>query len=104
MSEPFVFDSRYELCKSPYGAVLTGTAVTLHTRPLLRDGFVRCTLLLHEEFAGLRRELEMTPGPKEDDRIRFDLVLDAPAQPELVWYHFRFEKQDGTAVPVRTAP
>ena len=47
MSEPFVFDSRYELCKSPYGAVTTGTAVTLHVRPLQQDGYVRCTLLLH---------------------------------------------------------
>ena len=98
MSEPFVFDSRYALCKSPYGAVLTGTAVTFHIRPLLRDGYVRCTMLVHEEFADRHTELELTRGPQEEDRVRFDLVLDAPAQPELVWYHFRLWKQDGTSV------
>ena len=55
MSEPFVFDTRCTLCKFPFGAVPCGERVTLHVRPEAREGFVRCTLLLREEFAGLQQ-------------------------------------------------
>ena len=97
MSEPFVFDPRHELCKLPFGAVVTGSSVELHVRPLQREGFVRCQLVLLEEFSGRRRELEMSPFGPEGERFRFDLLLDAPAQPELVWYHFRLWRADGSS-------
>lgn len=96
MSEPYVFDPRHALCKQPYGAVVCGSTVTLHVRPLIRDKYVRCTLVLLEEFAAQRREYELTCGPEEGDRVRFDLEMTAPAQPDLVWYHFRLTKEDGT--------
>ena len=96
MSEPFVFDSRHPLCKQPYGAVVTGTQVSLHIRPLTRDGFTGCTLMLLEEFSGLRKEYAFTKGVAEGDRTRFDLEFTVPAQPELIWYHFRLTKADGS--------
>ena len=34
MSEPFVFDPRCDACKTPYGAVPLGAAVSLRVRPL----------------------------------------------------------------------
>ena len=52
MSEPFVFDSRCDQCKTPYGAVTAGTAVTLHVRPLERENFDHCALICIHEFAG----------------------------------------------------
>ena len=39
MSEPFVFDSRYPLFKTPFGAVTCGQTVTFRCRPLAAEGF-----------------------------------------------------------------
>ena len=103
MSEPFVFDPRHELCKQPYGAVISGTKVKLHVRPLTRERFTGCTLMLLEEFSGQRREYPLTIGAAEGDRTRFDLEFTAPAQPELVWYHFRLTKPMAPS-PFWTAP
>ena len=36
MRDPFVFDSRSEFCKKPYGAVPCGSDVVFHVRPLTR--------------------------------------------------------------------
>lgn len=96
MSEPFVFDSRCPSCKTPFGAVPCGTAVTYHTRPLAREGFTHCSLVCRTEFAGRTEERELTPGPSQGDRVRFDLTLSAPGEPDLVWYYFRFWRQDGS--------
>jgi 4-alpha-glucanotransferase len=97
MSEPFVFDSRCELCKYPYGAAVCGTSVILHVRPLAREGFVRCTVTLRSEFAGSSRELELVRDGTDGDRDRFSLTFQVPEEPELVWYAFRFFRPDGTA-------
>lgn len=96
MSEPFVFDSRCELCKSPYGAVSCGTAVTLHVRPLAAEGFSHCALVLRAEFAGRAEERELQREGSDGDRVRFSLTFDAPSEPELVWYHFRLWRDDGS--------
>lgn len=96
MSEPFVFDSRCEFCKAPYGAVPCGTAVTLHVRPLASEGFSHCALIRREEFAGRTVEQELTRDGPEGDRVRFSLTFPAPAAPELVWYHFRVWRENGT--------
>lgn len=45
MRDPFVFDSRSEFCKKPYGAVPCGSDVVFHVRPLTRDGYSRCVLV-----------------------------------------------------------
>ena len=96
MSEPFVFDSRCELCKSPYGAVPCGGAVYFHVRPLASERFSHCALVCREEFSGQSRERELSCDGPEGDRIRFSLALSAPPEPELVWYHFRLWRDDGS--------
>lgn len=96
MSEPFVFDSRYELCKAPYGAVVCGSSVTLHVRPLASEVFSHCALVSREEFAGRTLEQELVRDGPEGDRVRFSLTFSAPASPELIWYHFRFWRNDGS--------
>lgn len=96
MSEPFVFDPRCDLCKSPFGAVVCGQTITLHCRPLTAEGFTHCSLLLYREFADLRTEQELTCDGPEAERTRFSITLPAPEEPDLVWYHFRFWREDGS--------
>ena len=94
MSEPFVFDPRCTLCKYPYGAVPCGAPVTLHVRPEGWEGFVRCTLLLRQEFSGQDREWELPAEGWDGERQRFSLTFPAPETPELCWYAFRFTRAD----------
>ena len=96
MSEPFVFDPRCDACKEPFGAVVCGTTVTFHCRPLASEGFTHCALVLFYEFAGVRQELELSWSGPAGERVCFSGQLTAPALPELVWYHFRFWREDGT--------
>lgn len=96
MSEPFVFDPRCELCKVPFGAVRCRQSVLFCVRPLAREGFIHCALVIHLEFSGLREEHELHCDGPEGDRLRFSMTLDAPQQPELLWYHFRFWREDGS--------
>ncbi len=96
MSEPFVFDPRWEGCKSPYGAVPTGRTVTLHIRPLAAEGFTHCTLIQLREFDRSSFETSMPFSGMDGDRARFSLTFSAPAEPELVWYCFRLRREDGS--------
>lgn len=96
MSEPFVFDSRCELCKFPFGAVVCAASVTLHVRPLSAEGFSHCALCWRSEFSGAAGETELPPDGTDGDRARFSLVWTAPEEPELVWYHFRLWREDGS--------
>ena len=96
MSEPFVFDPRCTLCKYPYGAVPCGAPVTLHVRPEGWEGFVRCTLLLRQEFSGQDREWELPAEGWDGERQRFSLTFPAPETPELCWYAFRLTRADGS--------
>ena len=96
MSEPFVFDPRCDLCKEPFGAAVCGTAVTFHCRPLASEHFSHCALVAVCEFSGTRQELELSLEGPAGERICFSGVFSAPPQPELVWYHFRFWREDGT--------
>lgn len=96
MSEPFVFDPRCELCKLPYGAVPAGAGITLHVRPLSRENFDHCSLICLFEFSGSRRETELIREGTDGDRVRFSLSFAAPDYPELVWYYFRFWRNDGS--------
>ena len=96
MSEPFVYDPRYGLCKSPFGAAVCGTPVYFHCRPLASEDFTHCALVIHREFSGQREEREMIQDGVDGERIRFSLTFTAPAEPELIWYHFRFWREDGT--------
>nr|WP_326127301.1 glycoside hydrolase family 13 protein [uncultured Oscillibacter sp.] len=96
MSEPFVFDPRHSLCKTPFGAVPCGESVTLHCRPLASDGFQHCAVVLLGEFSGTESHVELSRGDPEGDRVRFSGSVSAPSEPELIWYHFRFWRDDGT--------
>ena len=96
MSEPFVFDPRCELCKTPFGAVVCGQEVTFSCRPLSSEGFTHCALVLYREFSGKGQEIELSPAGFLGDRVCFYTVFRAPEEPELVWYHFRFWRDDGS--------
>ena len=96
MSEPFVFDTRCDLCKVPFGAVVCGREVTIHCRPMTCEGFSNCSIVLHSEFAKVWKEYELSVTGAAGDRTCFSVTFPAPDQPDLVWYHFRFRRSDGT--------
>ena len=97
MSEPFVFDPRYHRCKQPFGAVVCGEAVSFHCRPLKSEGFTHCYLVMHEEFSGILEEYQMSYiGEEEDGRVCFATEVLAPKNPDLVWYYFRFWRDNHT--------
>ena len=98
MLDPFVFDSRSESCKKPYGAVPCGTAVSYAVRPLRREGWSRCVLVTQREFSGQTAELELPCTGQDGDRNRFSGIFSAPAEPELVWYWFRLFREDGSSI------
>ena len=98
MLDPFVFDSRSESCKKPYGAVPCGTAVSYTVRPLRREGWSRCVLVTQREFSGQTAELELPCTGQNGDRNRFSGIFSAPAEPELVWYWFRLFREDGSSI------
>ena len=98
MLDPFVFDSRSESCKKPYGAVPCGTAVSYTVRPLRREGWSRCVLVTQREFSGQTAELELPCTGQDGDRNRFSGIFPAPAEPELVWYWFRLFREDGSSI------
>ena len=98
MLDPFVFDSRSESCKKPYGAVPCGTAVSYTVRPLRREGWSRCVLVTQREFSAQTAELELPCTGQDGDRNRFSGIFSAPAEPELVWYWFRLFREDGSSI------
>ena len=98
MRDPFVFDSRSEFCKKPFGAVPCGTAASYTVRPLRREGWSRCVLVTQREFSGQMTELELPCTGQDGDRNRFSGIFSAPAEPELVWYWFRLFREDGSSI------
>ena len=96
MTEPFVFDPRHPLCKTPFGAVVCGADVSLRCRPLAAEGFTHCALVLREEFAGRLRELPLSYLEQDGERACFGLHFSAPREPDLLWYHFRLWRDDGS--------
>ena len=93
-----VFDSRDLGYKEPFGAASLGTRVRLTLRPPVQEGFTACTLLLWHEFAAHLQEVELSPAGTEDGCALFRGGYLLPLKPELIWYSFRFRRQDGTAV------
>ncbi len=94
MSERYVFDPRDIRYKSPFGAVACGTDVSFTLRPLAREEFISCTLLIWQEFAFQSHEIDLlSPGIG----IFFG-TFTAPAEPELIWYGFRFTRANGERV------
>ena len=96
MNTPSVFDSRDAQCKKPYGALPCGKAWSLTCRPLSSEGFTHCSVIIRREFAGHEMEAEMPFSGFQDGRAFFSLSLIPFQTPELVWYWFRFWRDDGT--------
>ena len=96
MSEPFVFDSRCTQCKEPFGAAVCGQTVSFRCRPLTKEDFTHCAVVLFHEFQGITQEVELTRQGPNGDRTLFSCQIAAPEEPELTWYHFRFWREDGT--------
>lgn len=96
MSEPFVFDSRSEFCKTPFGAVPCGQDILFRCRPLTCENFSHCALVMYHEFSGIHQEVELSVTGFEGDRTCFSVTVPASHTPELTWYHFRFWRDDGT--------
>ncbi len=96
MSEPFVFDPRHSLCKSPFGAVPCGETVAFRCRPLASENFDHCAIILRGEFSATEAHIEFSRGGPEEDRVCFSGSVSAPPVPDLIWYHFRFWRDDGS--------
>lgn len=93
---PAVFDSRDSHCKKPFGALACGDELTLTCRPLSAEGFTHCSVIFLREFAGQQLEVEMPFACLWRDRDCFSRVFPAVQEAELVWYWFRFWRDDGT--------
>ena len=91
-----VFNPRSELYKSPFGAVLCGHAFSLTCRPLAIEDFTHCSVIISHEFSGFLQETELPFSSVQDNRACFSLSLTAPDAPDLLWYYFRFWRDDGT--------
>lgn len=85
-----VFDSRNEAYKSPFGAVVCGAGVTFTLRPEPAEGFSRCFLVAHAEFSDLWQETELSPQADGS----FSGIYVAPSKADLVWYFFRFCREN----------
>ena len=90
MYDTNIFDPRDGRCKSPYGAVSSGTRVRLTLRPLRSLGFSRGEVTLRYEFDGDRTETIPMPWSDTDwVRDEFSCTVDTGDYVGLVWYTFR---------------
>ena len=85
-----VFDPQDSSCKTPFGAVPCGTAVTFTLRD---ETYYACELLVRREFSGTDEAVPLPPAEGG-----FSGVYTAPAEPELCWYAFRFTRGDGSTI------
>ena len=93
-----VFNSRDLQYKQPYGAVPCGTSVTLSLRPSAEERFTACTLVITGEFAGTRAEIPFALSTTEEGTPLFSGSFTASGEPELMWYCFRFTRENGEIV------
>lgn len=90
------FDPADSRCKTPYGAVPSGTAVTFTLRPARAEGFSRAVLTARWEFEADRVTETVLPWTGMDgDRDLFSAALDTEGYVGLVWYTLRLEGLDG---------
>ena len=96
MTGPTIFDSRDSRYKEPYGAVTSGTKVTLTLRPPRAEGYSWARLSARFEFrADEMVEIPMPWSGLDGDRDVFTCVLDTVDYVGLVWYTFTLERLDG---------
>ena len=91
------FDPADPRCKTPYGAVPTGTAVAFTLRPPRREGFVRGELLVQWEFQDARVTEHDLPWTGLDGaRDLFSCRLEVGDRAGLAWYSLRLQRMDGS--------
>ena len=96
MLDAMTFDSRDSRYKQPYGAVPSGTQVSLTLRPLRTEGFSQAVLIAYFESSQERRlELPMVWDGIDGDRDVLRVTLDTGDHVGLVWYSFRLSGLDG---------
>ena len=96
MPDRAVYNSRDARCKSPYGAVPSGTKVQLTLRPLRAEGFSRATMSARFEFRDdATVTLNMPWSGLDGARDLFTCTLDTGDYVGLVWYSFGLERLDG---------
>ena len=96
MPDRAVYNSRDSRCKSPYGAVPSGTKVQLTLRPLRAEGFSRATMSARFEFRDdATVTLNMPWSGLDGARDLFTCTLDTGDYVGLVWYSFGLERLDG---------
>ena len=96
MPDPYIFDSRDPQCKTPFGAVPSGSKVSLTLRPLRQESYSRA--ILTARFEGLNnhtRQLQMSWSGLDGARDLFSGVLDTGEYVGLIWYSFDLERLDG---------
>ena len=96
MPDRSVYNSRDPRCKTPYGAVPSGTKVQLTLRPLRAEGFSRATMSARFEFRDdATVTLNMPWSGLDGARDLFTCTLDTGDYVGLVWYSFGLERLDG---------
>ena len=96
MPDRAAYNSRDSRCKSPYGAVPSGTKVQLTLRPLRAEGFSRATMSARFEFRDdATVTLNMPWSGLDGARDLFTCTLDTGDYVGLVWYSFGLERLDG---------
>ncbi len=92
------FDPSDLRCKSPYGAVPSGQAVTFTLRPPRREAFLRGVLTARWEFSNDQVSHTLLAWSGLDGALdEFSGVLETGDYTGLVWYSLRLERMDGTA-------
>ena len=96
MPDRSVYNSRDPRCKTPYGAVPSGTKVQLTLRPLRAEGFSRATMSARFEFRDdATVTLNMPWSGLDGARDLFTCTLYTGDYVGLVWYSFGLERLDG---------
>lgn len=90
------FQSRLEDYKTPYGAVPSGTTVTLRLKPKRTYGFSKAVMTARFEFNNDYTEsITMDWVGLERNRDIYECKLDTNGYIGLVWYEFQLESLDG---------
>ena len=89
-----VYDSRSELCRSPVGAVPSGTTVRIRAYPESERFPIRGYLVVWAD-GGYPYPLQMTHKGRYEDRELFEIEIPTRDYVGLIFYHFRFENDGG---------
>ena len=96
MHDPQIFDPRSISCKTPYGAVPSGTAVTFTLRPARAWGFSHLTMMARfESNENHTVEIPLDWSGLDGDRDRYVCTLEVGDYVGLVWYSFCMTTLDG---------